>query len=247
VHQAIIRAARASKPGSRRGVNNTILSLLPSREYEILAPSLETFVFEPRDVLHEPGQPIEFGYFPDAGVVSLVVALSDGRTIEVEIVGKEGFVGAPLAGGLNRAPHKAVIQVAGSARRITSEAFKELLPSLPSLRKLLIRYAIVQGMQLAQTAACNRLHGLEVRIAKWLTMTQDRAASNKFSMTHEHLAGLLGTDRPSVSVVAAELQKAGIIKYRRGVVTILSRRKLKARACECYEVLQEYYSDLSQK
>jgi CRP-like cAMP-binding protein len=188
---------------------------------------------------------MQFGYFPDDGVTSLVVALSDGRTIEVGIIGREGFIGTALAVGLSRTPHRAVVQVSGRARRIAARTLKDILPSAPGLRRLLTRYAIVQGMQLAQTAACNRLHGLEERIAKWLIMTQDRAESNTFLMTHEHLAGLLGTDRPSVSVVAKELQDAGIVEYRRGIVKISSRRKLKEKACECYEVLQQYYSDLN--
>jgi CRP-like cAMP-binding protein len=167
--------------------------------------------------------------------------------VEVGIVGREGFVGSPLAGGLSKTPHRSVVQVAGDGYRIRASVLQEVLATVPRLRILLTRYALVQGMQLAQTAACNRLHGLEQRLARWLLMNQDRANSNTLTMTHERLATLLGTDRPSVSVAASWFQKQGIIEYKRGVVRVLSRRKLKEMACECYEVMQEYYSQLGLK
>lgn len=236
--------ARREKITPGRAATNTILSLISEREYELIAPHLTRVSLDARVLLQEPSLPIAFGYFPDNGVVSLIVSLTDGRSVEVGIVGREGFVGAALAGGLNRSPHRAMVQVAGDARRITAEALDSVLPFTPGLRKLLTRYAIVQGMQLAQTAACNRLHGLEQRMARWLMMTQDRVSCPVLAMTHEHLAALLGTDRPSVTVVARRLQREGIVEYKRGLVKILSRHGLREKSCECYEIIQHYYSEL---
>jgi len=218
--------------------------MISSHEYDLLLPHLEAVSMGWHLALHEPSEPIEFGYFPESGVVSFVVALSDGRTVEVGIVGREGFVGAPLAGGLSKSPHRALVQVPGNAYRIAASALETVLPSTPGLRRLLTRYALVQGMQLAQTAACNRLHSLQQRMARWLVMTQDRVNSHTLPLTHEHLAAVLGTDRPSVSVMARSFQADGILVYKRGVVKILSRRKLRQKTCECYEIIQQYYSEL---
>jgi len=238
--------ASSRKPGGPAD-GNVILLSLDAKEREILRPHLESVPLTWHLALHEPGELIEFGYFLKSGVISLVVAVSDGKMVEVGIVGREGFVGTPLAGGLTRNPHRALVQVAGEAYRIRASALLSVLPLAPRLRILLTRYALVQGMQLGQTAACNRLHALEQRVARWLLMTQDRVNSHVVAMTHERLAMLLGTDRPSVSAVAGWFQKQGIIEYKRGVVKVLSRRKLKDAACECYEVIQEYYSQLRLK
>jgi CRP-like cAMP-binding protein len=223
---------------------NLILQSLDAKEHGTLDPYLEPLPLTWGLPLHEPGEPIEFGYFPNSGVISLVVAVNDGRMVEVGIVGREGFVGTPLAGGLTKNPHRALVQVAGEGYRVRARVLREVFPKTPKLRILLTRYALVQGMQLAQTAACNRLHGLEQRLARWLLMSQDRVNSDVLTMTHEWLATLLGTDRPSISVVASWFQKQGIIEYKRGAVRVLSRRKLKETACECYEVIQLYYSQL---
>jgi CRP-like cAMP-binding protein len=244
VREATIVSSR--KPAGLANQNLILLSL-DANEHAVLAPHLEPVSLAGHLTLEEPGEPIESGYFPNSGVISMVVAVSDGKMVEVGIVGREGFVGAPLAGGLTKTPHRALVQVAGDGYRIKAQVLQEVLPSTPKLRVLLTRYALVQGMQLAQTAACNRLHGLEQRLARWLLMIQDRVNSHILITTHERLATLLGTDRPSVSVVASWFQKQGIIEYKRGVVKVLSRRKLKETACECYEVIQEYYSQLGLK
>ena len=201
-----------------------------------------------RMALHEPGDPIEFAYFPNSGMISLVVAVRDGKSVEVGVVGREGFIGSPVAGDLTKSPHRALVQMPGGGYRISAASLRDVLPSTPKLRALLMRYALVQGMQLAQTAACNRLHSLEQRLARWLLMSLDRVGgSAALPMTHERFASLLGTDRPSVSDAASSFQKHGIIAYKRGMVTVLSRRKLKEVTCECYVVMQEYYSQLGLK
>jgi CRP-like cAMP-binding protein len=247
--KATVLPSRLSSPASRSKkpelpVKNLILSALEPGEWKRIRPHIEPCLMKWHAAIQEPSESIEFGYFPNNGVISLIVALRDGKTVEVGIVGKEGFIGAPLAGGLHRSPHRSLVQMPGDAHRIRANVLRDLLPSLPKLRILLTRYALVQGMQLAQTAACNRLHSLEQRMARWLLMTHDRAESMVLTMTHERLAGLLGSDRPSISDIAILFQERGLIAYRRGIVNIVNRRKLEAASCECYEVIQQYYSQL---
>jgi CRP-like cAMP-binding protein len=224
--------------------SNLILKSIPPGEYEILRPALELVAMEWHHILHQSKQPLEYGYFPNGGVVSFVVPVADGRSAEVGMVGREGFVGAPLAGGIDRSPHVALVQVGSSAMRIRAAALLQVLPSMPALAGLLTRYALVHGMQLAQTAACNRLHNLEQRLARWLLMTHDRICTNILPYTQDVLAIMLGTDRPSVSVAVRELQSKGSIKQLRGRVEILDRSRLKVSVCECYEVIQEFNRDL---
>jgi CRP-like cAMP-binding protein len=236
---ASLRMKRAELP-----VKNLILSALDASDWNRVCPHLEPCLLEWHAALQEPSEPIEFGCFPNSGVISLVVALRDGATAEVGIVGREGFIGASLTGGLKRSPHRSLVQMPGDGYRIRANVLRDLLRAMPRLRILLTRYALVQGMQLAQTAACNRLHGLEQRMARWLLMSHDRADSMILTMTHERLAGLLGSDRPSISDVASMFQDKGMISYRRGIVNILNRRKLEIASCECYEVIQQYYNQL---
>ena len=223
---------------------NLILKAIPPSEYQILQPHLERVSLEWHHALHLAGERITYGYFPGGGVVSLVVPMTDGRSAEVGMVGREGFVGAPLAGGLNHGPHVALVQVAAQAMRVAADSLRELLPATPRLATLLTRYALVQGMQLAQTAACNRLHNLEQRLARWLLMSQDRVNTNALPYTQDLLAIMLGTDRPSVSVAVGELQAKGSIKQRRGSVEFVDRRRLEKSACECYRIIQEYDVEL---
>jgi CRP-like cAMP-binding protein len=227
-----------------RGISNLILRALPENEYNIVADYLEPTDLKWHHRLHVANEAIEFGYFPDGGVISFVVPVSDGRAAEVGMVGREGFVGAPLAGGLDRSPHEALVQVATSAMRIRASILCRLLPSTPQLGILLTKYALIHGMQLAQTAACNRLHNLEQRLARWLLMSQDRVNSKTLPYTQELLAIMLGTDRPSVSVAAGVLQEKGSIRQHRGQIEITDRPKLKTSTCECYLVICEYNLEL---
>jgi CRP-like cAMP-binding protein len=223
-----------------QATTNLILNTIPQREYEVIRPSLEPVSLEWHAALNQAKEPIEYGYFPNGGVISLVVPLSDGRSAEVGMVGREGFIGAPLAGGLDRSPHLAMVQVPSTALRIRAGLLRKVLPSTPQLATLLTRYALVQGMQLAQTAACNRLHNLEQRLARWLLMSQDRVKSNVLPYTQDLLAVMLGTDRPSVCIAVGVLQKKGSVKQKRGNVDIVDRSLLKISTCECYEVIQEF-------
>lgn len=223
---------------------NLILRSIPKNEYEILHPYLESVSLEVHQVLHQSHQPIAFGYFPTNGVVSLIVPMSDGRSAEVGMVGREGFVGIPLAGGFDRSPHVAMVQVAATAMRIEANALQEIVRTTPRMATLLTRYALIQGMQLAQTAACNRLHNLAQRLARWLLMSQDRSGLSVLPYTHDLLAVMLGTDRPSVSGAIGELETSGSIRHTRAKIEILDRDRLKETSCECYPIIQAYNCEL---
>jgi CRP-like cAMP-binding protein len=183
---------------------------------------------------------LEYAYFPNDGLLSLVVVLADGKTVEAGIVGKEGLVGIPALAGLSRSPLREVVQITGDGLRISATTLRELLTTTPELRHELERFTVVLGLQVAQTAGCNRLHGVEQRLARWLLMAQDRVSSASLPLTHDFLATMLGTDRPSVSLAAGVLQKAKVIEYGRGSVKILNRAELERIACECYGVIQRY-------
>jgi CRP-like cAMP-binding protein len=236
------RTNAAGKP-----VSNKILLSISDSEYNSLRPHLEYVRLPNHLVLHESGGKLEFAYFPNRGLISLVVVMKDGRTAEAGVVGNEGFTGAPAVVGLSRGPLRAVIQVTGDGFRIKVGALQNTLESAPHLRMMLNRYAAIRGMQVAQTAACNRLHDIKQRLARWLLMTQDRVDSGALPITHDFLATMLGTDRPSVSLAAGVLQKKGLIEYTRGAVKIVNRKKLEDSACECYGVIRQYDGELGVK
>jgi len=237
--QTIERTNVEGKP-----IRNKLLSATPDSEYKLIRPDL-TYINLPSHLsLHEPTQKIEFVYFPNRGMVSQVVVTKDGRTVEVGVVGKEGCVGTGLAVVSNRSSVREIIQIAGDGFRMRGDALERILQSAPQLQLILNRYTGLQGMQVAQTAACNRLHEIEQRLSRWLLMTQDRVDSGVLPITHDFIATMMGTDRSTVSLSAALLQKKGIIEYVRGAVKIVNRRKLEKSACECYDVIQQFEDDL---
>jgi CRP-like cAMP-binding protein len=190
-----------------KSVRNKVLLALPDNEYNLMRPDL-TYVDLPHHLsLHESTQNIEFVYFPNRGMVSQVVVTKDGRTVEVGVVGKEGYVGAGLAAGLSRSSVREIIQIAGDGFRIMGNALGRILRSAPQLQVMLNRHTGLQGMQVAQTAACNRLHDIEQRLSRWLLMTQDRVDTGVLPITHDFIATMMGTDRSTVSLAAAVLQK----------------------------------------
>lgn len=221
-------------------VANRILSAVPENEFRYLRSHLEFVVLPQRQVLHQAHQPLEFAYFPNSGLISLVVALTGGKTVETGIVGREGFVGIPAIAGLLRSPLIEVMQISGDGFRLPTANVQEVLSPAPELRSLLQHHAVILSLQVAQTAACNRLHGIEQRLARWLLMAQDRVDSEALPITHDFLATMLGTDRPSVTLAARVLQKNQIIEYNRGSVKILNRPELEKVSCECYAVIQQY-------
>ena len=221
-------------------IQNSILQAIPETEYNLLRGHLQPLELPQHHILHEAGDKIEFAYFLNNGMASLVVLTRDGRSVEVAIVGKEGIVGTPLAVGLSRGPHRAVMQIAGAGVRVNSAVLADSLRSTPEMRLIWNRYVLIQGLQVAQIAACNRLHEIEQRLARWLLMCQDRIGSRMLLVTHEFLAQMLGTGRPSVSLAAEILQRGGLIENARGAVTIRNRPGLEAAACECYLAMQRF-------
>jgi CRP-like cAMP-binding protein len=220
-------------------IRNRALLLMPEAEFQTVRPLLSFQPFLHHATLHETGEELEFVHFPNQGLVSIVVATRSGKTVEVAIVGHEGFVGMAAVVGLRRSPDRAVVQVAGNGFRIRADALRTALSTSLRLQAILSRYAAIQGMQAAQLAACNRLHGVEQRLARWLLIMRDRTEQVSLQITHDSLATMLGTDRPSVSLAAGDLQRKGAIEYRRGVVAIVNHEILEGAACECYVVIQE--------
>lgn len=223
-----------------RPVLNSILQSISDSEYNLLRKHLEPVDLPQRHILHEAGAKLEFAYFMNDGMASVVVITSDGRSVEVAIIGREGIVGTALAVGLSRGPYRIVMQIAGSAVRVKAAMLREILQSAPDLRLNWNRYVLIQGLQVAQIAACNRLHDIEQRLARWLLMCQDRVGTQIMLVTHEFLAQMLGTGRPSVSLAAGILQREGLIENVRGAVTILDRPGLENASCECYFAIQRF-------
>jgi len=225
-------------------VSNRVLLATPDSEYDLMRTDLTHIDLPHHLSLHEPTQKIEFVYFPNRGMVSQVVVTKDGRTVEVGIVGSEGYVGAGLAVGLSRSSVREVIQIAGDGFRMMGNALERILRSAPQLRTILSRHAGLQGMQVAQTAACNRLHDIQQRLSRWLLTTQDRVNLGVLPITHDFIATMMGTGRSTVSLAAGVLQKNGIIEYVRGAVKVVNCRKLERSACECYGVIHQFEDDL---
>ena len=217
-------------------IENSILLHLSEREFSLLQPHLELVSLTQRMRLQGPDQRIEYGYFLNRGLISILVT-TDARSVEVGVLGREGFVGVELGMGFVSSPHTLIVQVPGNAFRIRAGIIQQLLPSLPELRLQLNRFVHLQGLQVAQLAACNRLHELEQRLARWLLMSNDRTGVSTLPFTHDLLAAMLGTARPSVTLAAGILQREGAISYERGVVTIVDRQRLERAACECYSVI----------
>ncbi len=228
-------------------ISNKILLSISDGDYSSLRPHLEYVGLPNHLVLHEAGGKLEFAYFPNRGLISLVVVIKDGKTADAGIVGNEGCTGTLAAVGLSRSTLRAVVQITGDGFRVEVGALQNTLKSAPNLQLILSRYAGIRSMQVAQTAACNRLHDIKRRLARWLLMTQDRVDSGTLPITHDFLATMLGTDRPSVSLAAGVLQKKGLIEYTRGAVKIVNRKKLEDFACECYGVIRQYDGELGWK
>jgi CRP-like cAMP-binding protein len=218
-------------------LRNKILLALPDDERAAIFSKLEFVSLPPLTVLVEKGAPIKFAYFVNAGLASVVSNMANKKTIEVGVCGKEGVVGLPLTVGFTTSSTQALVQVSGSAFRMSAEDFVVVLRQCPSLAIALQRFSQEMGLQAAQLAACNLLHELDERLARWLLMSQDRLGSDCIPLSQTALSHLLGTRRASVSVAASILQTAGLITYKRGTVKIENRLRLKEAACECYETM----------
>jgi CRP-like cAMP-binding protein len=221
---------------------NHLIDLLPSSSRTRLLAICEPVELAVGDVLEEVGTPTRHVYFPTVGFVSLVTAIKGRPTLEVGMVGREGMLGTQLVLGVETAPLHAVVQGAGAAWRINAADFSKELARTPALQRELNRYVYVTMTQLASSASCLRFHQIGPRLARWLLMTQDRAHSDSFHITHEFLAYMLGVRRVGITTAASTLQRDGLIEYRRGEIHVLNRRGLKAAACSCYAADREAYA-----
>jgi CRP-like cAMP-binding protein len=223
---------------------NRLLGLLPPRDYKRLRPNLHRIPLEYRQSLYRANKPIEFVYFIETGVGSLVNTMRNGEAAEVGTIGNEGVVGLPVVLGDDRAPTSVYIQVPGAGLRMKATLFKKELARSASMRAVMLRYGHAFFNQVAQSAACNHFHTLQQRCCRWLLMTHDRMQSDEFLLTQEFLAMMLGVQRTGVTAAASALQRAGLIRYKRGNVTIIDRRALMQRTCECYGVSKREFDRL---
>lgn len=223
---------------------NQLLSYLSPKEYKALEPHLEEVSLPTGKVLYELNEPINFVYFPNHAMVSLVSIMENGATTEVGMIGNDGMVGVPVFLRGDRTTNRAIVQIAGSAMRMEAPVLKKLFNQGGKLQHILLLYAQALLTQVSQTATCNRLHTLEERLARWLLSAQDCALREELLLTQEYIANMLGTRRASVTVAAGLFQQSGIIRYSRGNIRILNRSQLKASACECYSTIKEEYNRL---
>jgi CRP-like cAMP-binding protein len=224
----------AIHPFKGQTIHNAILRALPRQEREAVCSMLEFIEFPTHCVLNEIAESIDYGYFINSGLASILNVTLEGKSVEVGLTGKEGFVGLPLLVGFRTSPTRAVSQIAGTAFRVSAEDLKNLLRRCPQLLRLLHRYSQEFGLQVTQVAVCNRLHRVDQRLARWFLMSQDRMGGSSFLLTQEFLSHMLGTRRASVTIAAGVLHRAGLITYQRGKVTIEKRAGLEKAACECY-------------
>jgi len=239
--RSVANLGRGASTKPAANVVNSLLASLPAEEYQRLLGGLEPVTLTFGEVLYEPGAPILHAYFPINCLVSLLTTVEGHQALEVGLVGHEGMVSTALALGINVSPARALVQATGTALRMEAARFRdEFLQSIP-LQQALYRYTHALMAQIAQTAACNRFHSVEERLARWLLMTRDRVRSNEFRLTHELLADMLGVRRVGVTNAASALRKRKLIKYGRGEITILDRKRLSAACCECYQIIRRIY------
>jgi CRP-like cAMP-binding protein len=215
---------------------NSILAALPPEKMERIAQSLQPVSLALGQVLYEPDEPIRRVYFPTSSITSLITILEDGSTVEAGMVGYTGMVGIPVALGVETSPNRALIQHSGEALMMTVEAFKDELKRGGQLQHLVLLFTHTLFTQVSQTAACNRLHTVEERLARWLLMMHDLVREDDFMLTQEFLSAMLGARRAGVTVAAGSLQRAGLIRYKRGHIVILDREALEDTSCECFKI-----------
>lgn len=223
---------------------NRLLAALPEEDFDLVSSDTEKVSLALKEVLYEPGQPIEHVYFVTSGVVSLLVTMQNASAVEIATVGNEGVVGMPVFLGAETSPIRAITQIPGSALRMSVAAFKRVVEPAGAIHDLIRRYSQALINQISQSVACNHLHSIEDRMCRWLLTCHDRVGADDFPLSHEFLAQMLAVRRPSVTIAAGSLQKAGLITYRRGHVTIVDRPALEAGACECYGVVRHQYDRL---
>jgi len=229
----------AVTPGS--DTMNLLVAGLPEMSRDILLAHAERVSIRPNLLLCDVDQPIEFAYFPLDCLISGTTVLAEGGIVEALTIGREGFAGLPLIFGAREGSMREVGQLKGDALRVPTAAFLDLYARLPVFRARVSRYADAVVKLLVQTLACNRFHRIEERCARWLLMTQDRVGADRLALTHEFIAQMLGTYRPTISLALQQMEDAGLIRPERGAVTILDREGLEALSCECYDVVQQRF------
>ena len=223
---------------------NQLLAALPSAEWQRWLPQLEPVELPLGKVLYESGNKLTHVYFPTTSIISLLYVMEDGASAEIAIVGNEGILGISLFMGGETTPSRAVVQSAGYGYRLRAQSLKEEFGRFGPFLRLLLRYTQALITQMAQTAVCNRHHSVDQQLCRWLLLSLDRLSSSELSMTQELIANMLGVRREGVTEAAGKLQLAGLIQYRRGKITVLNRRRLEARSCECYQVVKTEFDRL---
>jgi CRP-like cAMP-binding protein len=223
---------------------NHLLDALPARDYERIESSLELVDLKLGDVLYESGEKPRYVYFPTTSIISLLYVMEDGASAEIAIVGNEGILGVSLFMGGDTTPSRAIVQSGGQCYRLKSQMLKKEFGRFGPMMRLLLRYTQALITQMSQTAVCNRHHSVDQQLCRWLLLSLDRLQSNDLSMTQELIANMLGVRREGVTEAAGKLQKAGLIEYRRGRISVRDRPGLENRVCECYRVVKTEFDRL---
>lgn len=230
-----------SVPAKAAECPNLLLSRLPEEEYQMLRLHLEYCPTPAKTVLFERGKEIRHVYFPLSGAHSVLAVMEDGAAVEVGTVGFEGLSTVDVLTGSTLATETTICQIPGDSLRVPVEKFNALLEKAPELRRLVYRFLQAYLSQVSQSVACNRLHSTEERFARWILASHDRVQGDTFQLTQEFLADMLGVHRPSITLIARSFQQAGLLNYRRGVITILDRTGIEEASCECYRVVRNQF------
>jgi CRP-like cAMP-binding protein len=233
------------KTKPHRPVTNKLLRMLPEKDFNRLLPHLQSVDLSDLKVLHQPHTPMRYVHFPNDAVVSLIALIEGGSTAEVGVVSSEGIVGVSGLLGPNTNPYRAIVQVPGSAWRMSLTVLKAEFRTSPAIQDIIHRYLHALITQIAQSAVCNRFHTIDQRLARWLLGSQDRVGKDSFHYTHDFLARMLGTDRSSVTLGVGSLRRAGLISNQRGRVTIVDRKGLEKVSCECFFITKAEFEDFA--
>lgn len=237
-------ASRKAAPARHNPHQNHLLDALPGTDYQRIAPHLELVPMGLGEVIYESGSSMRHVYFPTTSIVSLLYVMENGASAEIAIVGNEGILGISLFMGGETTPSRAVVQSAGHGYRLKAGLIKAEFARFGPTMHLLLRYTQALITQMAQTAVCNRHHSVDQQLCRWLLLSLDRLSSNELVMTQELIANMLGVRREGVTEAAGMLQKAGLIRYQRGRITVIDRPGLEARTCECYQVVKNEFDRL---
>lgn len=232
-------------PAPSNLISNRLLAALPREEYERLLPHLEPVHLKKGATVYDAGDTVRHAYFIKSGMISLLSVTERGETIEVAVVGNEGMIGVPVVLRMSVTPYQSVVQLPGDGLRVRADVLRGEFKQDGQLQELMLKYTHALLTQITQSVVCNRFHSIEQRLCRWLLATGDRAKSESFELTQEFIAQMLGTPRTGVTMAAGPLQDAGIIRYRRGKITILNRQRLERAACECYGIIRSEISQLA--